>query len=59
MARYPFSMCCVYDNKGMFAAVTPALAFGAIAERLRVFPFIIYVLVWSTLVYDVVVYWYS
>ncbi|KAJ1896627.1 hypothetical protein LPJ81_004702 [Coemansia sp. IMI 209127] len=41
----------------MFAALTPGLAIGGAAERIRVFPTIIYVFIWSTLVYDPIAYW--
>lgn len=44
-----------YQN--MFATVTPALAFGGIAERVRPLPFALFLLAWSTLVYDFVAYW--
>ncbi|KAJ2514938.1 hypothetical protein H4217_005476 [Coemansia sp. RSA 1939] len=41
----------------MFASLTPGLAIGGAAERIRVFPTIIYVFIWSTLVYDPIAYW--
>lgn len=41
----------------MFASVTPALAIGAAAERARVVPLLIFVFVWTTLVYDVIASW--
>lgn len=41
----------------MFACVTPALVTGAAAERARLVPLIVFVFVWSTLVYDVLAYW--
>nr|AGO45862.1 ammonium transporter 3 [Geosiphon pyriformis] len=41
----------------MFAAITPALAIGAAAERARLFPTIIFIFVWTTLVYDVIAHW--
>ncbi|KAG0376125.1 hypothetical protein BGX24_008255 [Mortierella sp. AD032] len=41
----------------MFAAITPALAYGATAERMRIMPSILFLFVWSTLVYDVITYW--
>ncbi|KAF9166082.1 hypothetical protein DFQ26_008752 [Actinomortierella ambigua] len=41
----------------IFAAITPALAYGASAERMRIGPSILFLFVWSTLVYDVVTYW--
>ncbi|KAG0090610.1 hypothetical protein BGZ93_009232 [Podila epicladia] len=41
----------------MFAAITPALAYGASAERMRIMPSILFLFIWSTLVYDIVTYW--
>ncbi len=41
----------------MFAIITPALIIGAFAERMRFGPFCIFVLLWSTLVYDPVAHW--
>ncbi|KAG0241717.1 hypothetical protein BGX31_000926 [Mortierella sp. GBA43] len=41
----------------MFAAITPALAYGASAERMRIMPSILFLFIWSTVVYDVITYW--
>jgi Amt family ammonium transporter len=41
----------------MFSAITPALAFGAGAERMSLGPTIIFLFVWSTLVYDFIARW--
>ncbi|KAJ2964319.1 hypothetical protein NQZ79_g814 [Umbelopsis isabellina] len=41
----------------MFACITPALAFGSAAERMSLGPAIVFLFVWSTLVYDVITYW--
>ncbi|PBK85220.1 Rh-like protein/ammonium transporter [Armillaria gallica] len=41
----------------MFAAATPTIALGALAERGRLAPVPIFIFVWSTLVYDPVVCW--
>jgi Amt family ammonium transporter len=41
----------------MFAALTPALAIGAAAERARLLPMIIFIFIWSTLVYNLIAYW--
>ncbi|CAO3658164.1 unnamed protein product [Rhizopus stolonifer] len=46
---------CIYQC--MFAALTPALAIGAAAERARILPMIIFIFIWSTLVYDFIAYW--
>jgi Amt family ammonium transporter len=41
----------------MFASLTPALAIGSAASRARLLPLIVFVFVWSTLVYDVIACW--
>ncbi len=41
----------------MFAVITPALITGAFAERMRFGPFLVFSLLWSTLVYDPLVHW--
>lgn len=43
--------------QGMFALITPALISGAIAERIKLSAYILFILVWSTLVYDPVAHW--
>jgi Amt family ammonium transporter len=43
--------------QAMFAIITPALISGAIAERVRFPAFAVFVLLWSTLVYDPVAHW--
>jgi Amt family ammonium transporter len=37
--------------QGMFAIITPALIVGAVAERIRFFPLLIFLCVWSLVVY--------
>jgi len=37
--------------QGMFAIITPALISGAIAERIRFWPFCLFILLWITFVY--------
>jgi ammonium transporter len=37
--------------QGMFAIITPALISGALAERIRFKPYLIFVLLWVTLIY--------
>lgn len=46
---------CIYQC--MFAALTPALAIGAAAERARLLPMVIFIFIWSTLVYNFIAYW--
>ncbi|GAC1351102.1 MAG: ammonium transporter [Polyangiales bacterium] len=41
----------------MFAGITPALISGAFAERMRFGAYALFVLLWSTLVYDPVAHW--
>src|ERR1700704_6066508 len=41
----------------MFAVITPALITGAFAERKKFSTFIVFVLVWATLVYDPLAHW--
>ncbi|KAF1826456.1 ammonium transporter 1 [Dissoconium aciculare CBS 342.82] len=51
----PDIMYAVYQ--GMFAAITVALAVGAVAERGRILPCVIFMFVWTTLVYDPLACW--
>jgi Amt family ammonium transporter len=41
----------------MFAAITPALISGAFAERMKFSAYVVFLLAWSTLVYDPVAHW--
>lgn len=41
----------------MFAAITPALVSGAFAERISTKGYLLFTLLWSTLVYDPVAHW--
>ena len=43
--------------QSMFAAITPALAFGVVENRARILPAMVFLFVWSTLVYNFVTYW--
>jgi Amt family ammonium transporter len=43
--------------QGMFAVITPALISGTFAERMRFGPFVVFTLLWSTLVYDPIAHW--
>ena len=43
--------------QGMFAVITPALIIGAFAERMKFSAFLIFTLLWATLVYDPVCHW--
>lgn len=43
--------------QGMFAIITPALISGAIAERMKFSTYIVFILLWSTLVYDPIAHW--
>jgi Amt family ammonium transporter len=41
----------------MFAIITPALITGAFAERMRFSAFLLFVLLWATLIYDPLAHW--
>ena len=43
--------------QAMFAIITPALIIGAFAERIKFSSFLIFTLLWSTFVYDVIAHW--
>ncbi|KAI8611713.1 hypothetical protein BC830DRAFT_1198451 [Chytriomyces sp. MP71] len=40
-----------------FAAITSALALGGTAGRMRLFPTMVLMFLWTTLAYDVIAYW--
>jgi Amt family ammonium transporter len=43
--------------QAMFAIITPALIIGAFAERMKFSAFLVFSLLWATLVYDPVAHW--
>ncbi len=43
--------------QAMFAIITPALILGAFADRIRFSTLLVFVLLWTTLVYDPVAHW--
>jgi Amt family ammonium transporter len=43
--------------QAMFAVITPALISGAFAERMKFSAFIVFTLLWTTIVYDPVAHW--
>ena len=43
--------------QGMFAVITPALISGALVERIRVKAFVLFVVLWSLVVYSPVAHW--
>jgi ammonium transporter, Amt family len=43
--------------QAMFAIITPALIIGAFAERMKFSAFLIFTLLWATLVYDPLAHW--
>jgi len=53
--KIPDLLFAVYQ--GMFAAITVALAIGAVAERGRLAPAMAFAFVWSTLIYDPIACW--
>ncbi|KAI9883543.1 MAG: ammonium transporter Amt1 [Watsoniomyces obsoletus] len=54
-AQTPDLLYAVYQ--GMFAAVTVALAVGAVAERGRMLPCVVFMFVWTTVIYDPIACW--
>ncbi len=54
-SKLPDLLFCLYQ--GMFAAITPALAIGAAADRGRMLPCFVFIFVWATIVYDPIAYW--
>ncbi|KAI0044801.1 ammonium transporter [Auriscalpium vulgare] len=53
--RIPSLAFCVFQL--MFAAITPMLALGALAEHARLGPSMVFVFLWSTIVYDPIACW--
>src|SRR5436190_9951349 len=43
--------------QAMFAIITPALITGAIAERMKFSAFLVFILLWATLIYDPLAHW--
>jgi len=43
--------------QGMFAIITPALISGAVVERMRFRAYVVFLLLWATLVYDPLAHW--
>lgn len=43
--------------QGMFAIITPALISGTIAERVKFSTYVVFLLLWATIVYDPVAHW--
>jgi len=43
--------------QAMFAVITPALITGAFAERMKFSAYVVFILLWSTIVYDPVAHW--
>jgi Amt family ammonium transporter len=41
----------------MFAIITPALITGAFAERVKFGPFLVFILLWATFIYDPLAHW--
>ncbi|MBI4287928.1 MAG: ammonium transporter [Chloroflexi bacterium] len=43
--------------QAMFAIITPALITGAFAERMKFSTFLVFILIWATIVYDPIAHW--
>jgi len=54
-ATIPHNVYCVYQM--MFAIITPAIISGAIVERMKFSSYVIFTILWTTFVYDVVAHW--
>ncbi|KAG5984053.1 hypothetical protein E4U55_006188 [Claviceps digitariae] len=54
-ASLPDILFCLYQ--GMFASITPALAIGAVADRGRVLPAMVFIFLFTTIVYCPIAYW--
>ena len=54
-ATIPHQVFMIYQC--MFAVITPALITGAFAERMKFKAYLVFMLLWSTLVYDPVAHW--
>jgi len=54
-ARVPHLAFVIFQ--AMFAVITPALIIGAFAERIKFSAFLVFTLLWVTLVYDPVAHW--
>ena len=54
-ATIPHQAFMIYQ--AMFAVITPALITGAIAERMKFKTFLVFTLLWATLVYDPIAHW--
>lgn len=54
-ATYPFILFMVFQL--MFAAITPALISGAIAERVKFSGYLLFIVLWSILVYAPLAHW--
>ena len=54
-ATIPHQLFMIYQM--MFAVITPALITGAFAERIKFSTFVVFTLLWATLVYDPIAHW--
>ncbi|KAK1710074.1 ammonium transporter [Colletotrichum lupini] len=54
-SRLPDLLFAVYQ--GMFSCITVALATGAVAERGRMLPCVIFMFIWATVIYDPIACW--
>jgi Amt family ammonium transporter len=54
-ATIPHQLFMIYQM--MFAVITPALITGAFAERIKFSTFVVFTLLWATIVYDPIAHW--
>ncbi len=54
-ATIPHQLFMIYQ--GMFAVITPALITGAVADRMKFSAFLLFSVLWATLIYDPLAHW--
>ncbi|CAF0982426.1 unnamed protein product [Didymodactylos carnosus] len=52
-----FKWACMLFGEGTFAIITPALISGAVAGRMKLIPYMIFIFVWTTVCYDPLAHW--
>jgi len=55
--QYPIPQLLHMSYQMMFAVITPALISGAFAERMKFSGFVVFTLLWTTVVYDPIAHW--
>jgi Amt family ammonium transporter len=47
----------LFSDTSMFAVVTGTILFGSVIERTSLRGFVVFLIIWSVFVYDIVAYW--